>query len=60
MSTDRPEFSQDTWVAFRRFALGGHPATEVAHELGVHEKTVIKTKSRVLSRLRQEASGILE
>lgn len=53
-------FEPATWAAFRRFALEGIPAAEVARELGLTANAVFIAKSRVLARLRQEAAGILE
>ena len=46
--------------AFRRFALEGHKAREVAQKLNITPNAVFIAKSRVLSRLRQEAEGLVE
>ena len=54
----RPDFEESTWLAYRRFAVEGKPADQVAAELGLSRNAVILAKSRVLRRLRQEA-GIL-
>ncbi len=59
-TTGRPDFSRKTWEAFLQFGLEGRPASEVALELNLTEKAVIKAKSRVLSRLRKEAGEFLE
>jgi RNA polymerase sigma-70 factor (ECF subfamily) len=56
----RPEFESKTWDMFRRFVLDGVPAAEVAAELGVTPNAVFIAKSRVLSRLRQEADGLID
>jgi RNA polymerase sigma-70 factor, ECF subfamily len=56
----QPEFSRATWEAFRRFALDGLPAAQVAQELGVSVNTVLLAKSRILKRLREEAGDLLD
>jgi RNA polymerase sigma factor (sigma-70 family) len=56
----RPEFAPATWEAFRRFALDGFPASQVAAELGVSVNAVTLAKSRVLKRLREEAGDLLK
>ena len=56
----RPEFEAATWKAFQRFAIDGVSAAEVAQELGISSNAVFIAKSRVLSRLRQEAAGLIE
>jgi len=53
-------FAPQTWKAFQRVALDGSPADEVAEELGMTVNAVFIAKSRVLSRLRQEAAGLVE
>ena len=55
-----PHFSPNTWQAFHRVALKGQPADVVAAELGISVNAVFIAKSRVLSRLRQEADGLVE
>jgi RNA polymerase sigma-70 factor (ECF subfamily) len=55
----QPDFSAATWEAFRRFALDGLPAARVAGELGMTENAVIRAKSRILKRLREEAGELL-
>jgi RNA polymerase sigma-70 factor, ECF subfamily len=55
----RPDFSPSTWEAFQKFALEGLPAAIVARELGISENAVIRSKSRVLKRLREEAGELL-
>ena len=56
----RPDFQPTTWEAFRRFAVDGLPAARVAEDLGLTEGAVLKAKSRVLKRLREEAGELLE
>jgi RNA polymerase sigma-70 factor (ECF subfamily) len=56
----RDEFEPSTWQAFQRTALDGEATAQVAAELGVTTNAVFIAKSRVLSRLRQEAAGLLE
>jgi RNA polymerase sigma-70 factor (ECF subfamily) len=55
----RPEFRPATWEAFCRQAVGGEPAEAVAADLGLTVNAVLIAKSRVLSRLRQEAAGLV-
>ncbi len=59
MAVVQPDFSPATWEAFRRFALEGQPAARVAGELGMSENAVIRSKARVLKRLREEAGELL-
>jgi RNA polymerase sigma-70 factor (ECF subfamily) len=54
------DFAPATWQAFRRHALEGEPAQEVARALGLSLNAVLLAKSHVLKRLRQEAAGFLE
>ena len=60
MKLVRPEFTDPTWQAFRRLALDGAPARTVAQELGLSVNAVLIAKSRVLTRLRQEAAGLVD
>jgi RNA polymerase sigma-70 factor (ECF subfamily) len=60
LSAVRSDFNQSTWDAFQQFAVEGRPAAEVAHELGLTVNAVVKAKTRVLNRLRQEAAGLLD
>jgi RNA polymerase sigma-70 factor (ECF subfamily) len=55
----QPDFNATTWEAFRRFALDGVPAAEVAQELKLSVNAVIQAKARVLKRLRDEAGDFL-
>ena len=56
----QPDFAPATWESFRRFALEGTPAVQVAEVLGISENAVLLAKSRVLKRLREEAAGLVE
>jgi RNA polymerase sigma-70 factor, ECF subfamily len=53
------EFAPTTWEAFRRYALDGMPAAQVAAELGLSVNAVTLAKSRILKRLREEAGDLL-
>ncbi len=55
----KPDFEERTWRMFARFVLDGLTAEEVAAELGTTPNAVYIAKSRVLSRLREEAGGLL-
>lgn len=55
----RAEFEPKTWAMFRRFVLDRVPAEAVAAELGTTANAVYIARSRVLARLREEASGLL-
>ena len=54
------EFAKSTWQAFERFAVQGRPADVVAAELGMTANAVFIAKSRVMTRLRQEAEGLID
>ena len=54
------EFGPATLQAFRRLALDGASGAEVAEELGMSVAAVYVAKSRVLSRIRQEAEGLVD
>lgn len=55
-----PDFAPETWQAFRQFVLEGRSATEVAAAVGITVNAVYIAKSRVLTRLRHEASGLVD
>jgi RNA polymerase sigma-70 factor (ECF subfamily) len=55
-----PEFTPNTWQAFRRLTLEDRPPAEVARELGTTVNAVLLAKSRVLRRLRREARGLVD
>jgi RNA polymerase sigma factor (sigma-70 family) len=59
LETLQPEFEPRTWEMFRRFVLEEVPAAQVAAELGTTPNAVFIAKSRVLSRLREEADGLI-
>lgn len=56
----RPEFEEQTWKVFERFAVDGLSAGEVASELGISQNAVFIAKSRILRRLRQEGRGLID
>jgi len=56
----RSEFSATTWRAFTLRVLEEKTSAEVAADLGLSKNAVDIAKSRVLSRLRQEAAGLLD
>lgn len=49
-----PDFSSETWTAFRRQVLEGYSATTVAKDLGITLNAALKARSRVLIRLREK------
>jgi RNA polymerase sigma factor (sigma-70 family) len=55
----QPEFEPRTWEMFRRFVLEETPAAQVAASLGTTPNAVFIAKSRVLTRLREEADGLV-
>ncbi len=55
-----PLFEPATLAAFRRVAVDGIAPARVAEELGLSLNAVLVAKSRVLSRLRQEAKGLID
>jgi RNA polymerase sigma-70 factor (ECF subfamily) len=57
MQTD---FQPTTWKACWEHVVAGRPAPEVAAELGLTPGAVYAAKFRVLDRLRQELTGLLE
>jgi RNA polymerase sigma-70 factor, ECF subfamily len=59
-SAVQPGFAPATWEAFRRFALDGLPAAQVAAELGLTVIAVTLAKSHILKRLREEAGDLLK
>jgi len=56
----KPHFAPATWQAFVRVTIEGVPPDQVAKELELSLNAVCIAKSRVLSRLRQEAEGLVE
>jgi RNA polymerase sigma-70 factor (ECF subfamily) len=55
-----PEFEPRTWQAFRKVTLEGRKAADVAAELGMSAVAVRIAKSRVLTRCRQEITGLID
>ena len=54
------EFTPNTWKACWETVVQGRPSDEVARALGMSENAVYIAKCRVLRRLRQELSGLVE
>ncbi len=54
------DFRPTTWRACWENVAQGHPAEDVARELGITVNSVYLAKSRVLRRLRQELDGLLD
>lgn len=55
-----PHFEATSWAAFKKLTLEGAEPKVVAKELGITLNAVFIAKSRILSRLRQEAAGMVE
>ena len=55
----QPDFEPSTWLAFKRFALDGTPAAQVAQDLGLSQSAVIQGKFRIVKRLREEFGDLL-
>ncbi len=53
LSEVRQEVEPATFEAFRRFAIDGRPAEEVARDLGMSPNAVFGAKRRILRRLRE-------
>lgn len=56
----RQHFTDTTWLAFQRSALENAKAETVAFELGMTANAVFIARSRVMTRLRQEAAGLVD
>ncbi len=56
----RVDFTSTTWEAFTRQVVEGRPARDVASELGISRNAALVAKSRVLSRIRAELTGLVE
>lgn len=56
----RPNFTEKTWLAFRKTAFEGASPDQVAAELGITVNAVFIARSRIMTRLREEARGLLE
>lgn len=55
-----PEFGKDIWRAFHKVVVEGVSAGEASKELGVSLNAIYIAKSRVLTRLRHEAAGLVD
>jgi RNA polymerase sigma-70 factor (ECF subfamily) len=55
-----PLFEPSALAAFRRVAIEEVAPDQVTKEMGVSLNAVLAAKSRVLSRLRQEAGGLID
>jgi len=60
LTVTEPHFEATTWDAFRKVTLEGMKPNLVAEQLGISTNAVFIAKSRVLSRLRHEAVGLVE
>jgi RNA polymerase sigma-70 factor (ECF subfamily) len=56
----RGDFAPHTWQAFCRCTLDGHPAADVARDLGMTLDAVYQAKARVLRRVREEFADLLD
>lgn len=56
----KKHFTESTWLAFQRTALENAPAEIVAAELGMTANAIFIARSRVMTRLRQEAAGLVD
>ena len=59
LSEVKGQFQKQTWSAFQQTALFGRRPCDVAKALGMTENAVHIAKSRVRSRIRQAAKGLL-
>lgn len=60
LETLRTEFNEKTWRAFQGVAIEGRSPDDVARDLQLSVNAVFIAKSRVLSRLRQAAQGLVD
>ena len=56
----RGGFERPTWEAFSKIWLDGHPAPQVARDLGLTIEAAYLAKSRVLRRLREEVLALAD
>jgi RNA polymerase sigma-70 factor (ECF subfamily) len=56
----QPEFPDRVWQAFWEYGVRGRSPEEVAAEMGLRPGSVYAAKSRVMTRLREEISGLLD
>ncbi len=54
------EFTENTWRAFTLTALEGRSPDDAAGLLGISVNAVFVARSRVLSRMKQEAAGLID
>ena len=54
------DFAPATWRAFWETVVQGRPTADVARELGTTENAIYAGRFRVLRRLRQELTGLVE
>lgn len=54
------EFTKTSWESFRRVVLQGNSASDVAGELSVSVNSVLIAKSRIMKRLRELGSGLID
>jgi RNA polymerase sigma-70 factor (ECF subfamily) len=54
------DFEESTWKAFLGVVIDGRSAVDVAADLGVSVNVVYLAKSRVLARLREEFTAVLD
>jgi RNA polymerase sigma-70 factor (ECF subfamily) len=54
------DFEEHTWKAFWRVVIDGQRPRDVAVELGMTQTAVSHAKARVLARLREEFTGLLD
>jgi RNA polymerase sigma-70 factor, ECF subfamily len=55
-----PEFESHTWQAFSRVMFDGYSASQAAEELDMKPNAVHQARFRILRRLRQEMSGLID
>jgi RNA polymerase sigma-70 factor (ECF subfamily) len=60
MELIEPDFEPATWRAFRLAVLEGRDTAEVTMELGISANAVRIAKCRIVNRLRQEVTGLLD
>jgi RNA polymerase sigma-70 factor (ECF subfamily) len=60
LSLMEADFAPSTWKACWETVAQGRASAEVARELGISENAVYIAKYRVLQRLRQELTGLLD
>ncbi|MCA9057003.1 MAG: sigma-70 family RNA polymerase sigma factor [Planctomycetaceae bacterium] len=56
----RPTVTEDAWLAFHRVTVLNESPDVVAEDLGISVNAVYIAKSRVMSRLRAEARGLID